>query len=379
MAAKARRAALLTGIALVMVPGGHQTRTSAQGDPASKASVSAGLLLIVSMDESRVDILDEATLRTLASVNTGKSPHEVRVAPDGRTAYVVAGPTITAIDLSSRTVKRTFDLGEFAAHDVRISRDGRRLWAACARAQTVLELDTESGAVLNRLRTSRDGAWFVEVNPAESKLYTPNLEGTSVSVITRATGEVKVLPLEYQAYGIDITPDGTHVLVSGLNGRSLAVVDTSSDVISRTISTTSVTGRVRITPDGRRVVVAMEKSVGVFEIASGRLIRETPLPASPKVMALSGDGRRAYLTNPEDHSATIVDLEEGRVVTTVKTGKRPDGIAWAPKTERQPSPRPSTSDSGLRARGSGLGARGSGLGARKDGCWRYTVKLMIEA
>ena len=69
----------------------------------------------------------------------------------------------------------------------------------------------------------------------------------------------------------------------------------------------------------------------MFEIASGRLIRDTPLPASPKVLALSGDGRRAYLTNPEDHSATVVDLEQGRVLTTVKTGRRPDGVAWVPK------------------------------------------------
>lgn len=321
-------------VALLIVSGGHSAGTAAQGVPTSKISPSSGLLLIVSMDESRVDILEEPTLRTVASLNTGKGPHEVRVAPDGRAAYVVSGRTITAIDLSSRTVKRTFDLGEFAAHDVRISRDGRRFWAACARQQTVLEVDTGSGAVLDRFPTTRDGAWFVEVNRTETKLYTPNLEGTSVSVITRATREVKVLPLEYQAYGIDVTPDGERVLVSGLNGRSVAIIDTTSDAVSRTIGPTpSDTGRIRITPDGRRVVVAMMKTVAVFEIATGRLISETPLPASPKVMALSGDGRRAYLTNPEDHSATIVDLEQGRVLTTVKTGRRPDGIAWAPKIE----------------------------------------------
>lgn len=298
---------------------------SAQADT---AGFRPGLLLIASMEEARLDIVDEATLRTLASVDTGRGPHEVRVAPDGRAAYVVAGRTITAVDLASRTVARTFDLGEFRAHDVRISRDGRRLWAACAPQRTVLEIDTGSGAVVHRFDTSRDGAWFVEVNPDETKLYTPNLEGTSVSVISRATGEVKVLPLEYQAYGIDVTPDGRHVLVSGLNQRGVAVIDTSRDAVSRTIETTANAGRIRISPDGLRVVVATANSVAVFEIASGRLIGETPLPVSPKVMTLSGDGRRAYLTNPGDASATIVDLEAGRIVATIKTGTRPDGIAW---------------------------------------------------
>lgn len=288
-----------------------------------------GLLIIASIDESRVDIVDEASARTIASVPVGKNPHEVRVSPDGRTAYVVAGQTLTAIDLRSRSVSQTFDLGEFSAHDVRVSRDGRVIWAACARSQTVLELDAQTGTVLKRLPTSRDGAWFVEIARDESKLYTPNLEGKSVSVITRANGGVTVLPLDYQAYGIDVTPDGRQIVVSG---RGLAVIDTATDVITRNIATTPAeSGRIRITPDGRQVVVAMEKSLEVFDLASGRRERMVALAATPKVMALSADGRRAYLTNPEDHSATIVDIEEGRVVATLKTGKRPDGIAWAPR------------------------------------------------
>jgi DNA-binding beta-propeller fold protein YncE len=72
----------------------------------------------------------------------------------------------------------------------------------------------------------------------------------------------------------------------------------------------------------------MEKSLAVFDIATGGLIREIPLPAKPKVLTLSGDGGRAYLTNPEANSASIVDLAAG-TVTTLPTGKRPDGIAWA--------------------------------------------------
>jgi DNA-binding beta-propeller fold protein YncE len=323
----------MVAVALALVAA-HQEASSAQERPAAGQGASPGLLLIASMDESKVDIVDESTLKTVASLNTGKGPHEVRVAPDGMRAYVVAGRTITAIDLQQRAVRATFDLGDgLSAHDVRISRDGKRLWAACAAAQTVVELDTEKGAVLNRYPTGRDGAWFVEVVPDESKLYTPNLEGTSVSAIARSGASAKVMPLDFRAYGIDVTPDGRHVLVSG---RALTVVDTSTDAVVRTIATTAPdTGRIRITPDGQRVVVAMIKSLAVFEIASGRLIREIPLPARPKVLTLSGDGRRAYLTNPEAHSASIVDLADGGV-STLPTGRRPDGIAWAPNPMRIP-------------------------------------------
>jgi DNA-binding beta-propeller fold protein YncE len=325
--ARVATASMLIALTLVSV---FCVQIWTQAVPSGQAA-QPGLLLIVSMDESKLVIVDEATAATLASVNTGASPHEVRVAPDGRTAYVVAGRTITGIDLASRTVTRTYDLGQHAAHDVRISRDGRRLWAACARTRTVLEIETGTGAVLERYLTERDGAWFVEVSRDESTLYTPNLEGKSVSVISRTTKAVKVLPLEYSAYGIDISADGSHVVVSG---RGLGIIDTRTGTMSRTIGTAPPeTGRVRLTPDGRRVVVAMTASVLVFDLPGGTLLKSISLPASPKVMALSGDGRRAYLTNPEDHSATIVDLDAGRVVSTVKTGRRPDGIAWAPKVQ----------------------------------------------
>jgi YVTN family beta-propeller protein len=67
-----------------------------------------------------------------------------------------------------------------------------------------------------------------------AKTYTPNLEGKSVSVITRATGETKVIPFEHPVYGIDITPDGKQIWVSG---RDLTVIDTATDQIIATIKT----------------------------------------------------------------------------------------------------------------------------------------------
>ena len=38
-------------------------------------------------------------------------------------------------------------------------------------------------------------------------------------------------------------------------------------------------------------------------------------------------GRAAVATTTNNHSATIVELERGRVVTMLATGKRPDGVA----------------------------------------------------
>lgn len=289
--------------------------------------INAGVLVIAQIADSQVVLVESETYKTLATLETGKNPHEVRVSPDQRHAYVATGKSITAIDLKQRRVRATFDLGTHAAHDIRVSRDGRRLWLACAPTQAILELDSDTGKILKTYQTNQQGSWFVEITPDERKIYTPNLEGKSVSVIDRATGEVKVISFEHAVYGIDITPDGKQIWVSG---RDLAVIDTTKDeVVARIKTSEADTGRIRITSDGKKLVVALAKKLAVFDVKTQRLISETELSASPKVLTLSGDSRRALLTNPRDNSVSVVDIVTGRQLSTFQTGKQPDGIGWA--------------------------------------------------
>lgn len=289
--------------------------------------IRAAVLVIANMADSRVMLVDAETYKTLVTLDVGKNPHEVRVSHDNLHAYVAAGKWITAIDLKKRTVRANFDLGSHSAHDIRVSRDNRRLWAACGPTQSILELDAQSGAVLKTYSTNQQGSWFVEVTPDERKLYTPNLEGKSVSVIDRKSGNVKVIPFDHAVYGIDITPDGRYVWVSG---GDLALIDTTRDeVIARIKTTETETGRIKLTSDGRRIVLALSKSVAVYDVKSRTLINATPLNSNPKVLTVSRDNRRALLTNPDANSVSVVDIVTGRVLTTFQTGTRPDGIAWA--------------------------------------------------
>jgi DNA-binding beta-propeller fold protein YncE len=289
--------------------------------------VKADVVVVAYMGDSQVVLVESGSYKTLATFETGKSPHEVRVSPDHRHAYVAAGKTITAVDLRQRKVRANFDLGTYSAHDIRVSRDGRRIWAACAQAQTILELDSDNGKILKTYPTEQQGAWFVEVTPDERKLYTPNLEGKSVSVIDRATGTVKVIKFEHAVYGIDITPDGKQVWVSG---GDLAVIDTSKDeVVVRVKTSEAETGRIKLTSDGRKVVIALTKKLAIYDARTHRLISEAELSATPKVLTVSADNRHALLTNPEDNSVSVVDINAGRQITTFKTGKTPDGIGWA--------------------------------------------------
>lgn len=303
------------------------------------ASADAGVLVVAINGENQTALVDADSHELLATLPTGPGPHEIRVSPDNRYAYVAIsgggpggakGNSVAVIDLKGRRLKASLDLGTYTSpHDVRVSRDGRLLWVVCAPAQTILELDTETGRILKTYKTGQAGSWFLEVTPDGRKLYTPNLEGKSVSVIDRATGQTKVIPFDSEVYGIDITPDGRQVWVSG---PGLSVIDTARDeVVARIKTAEPGTGRVRLTPDGRRAVVGSDggTKVSIYDVRTRQLTAEVETGAKHKVIAVSGDGRRAFLTNPEENSVSVVDLAAGRHVATIKTGRTPDGIAWA--------------------------------------------------
>ncbi len=302
------------------------------------SSADAGVLVIAYNGEDRAALVDADSYKILAVLPTGPGPHEVRVSRGGRYAYVaisgggpkkLRGNAVTVLDLRSRKVKANFDLGSHTPHDVRVSRDGRVIWVACAPSQTILEMDSESGKILKSYKTNQAGSWFLELTPDERKIYTPNLEGKSVSVIVRATGETKVIPFEGEVYGIDITPDGRQIWVSG---PGVAVIDTARDeVIARLKTAEPNVGRIRLTPDGKKAVLGPGNlnKVSVFDVRTRQLTKEIETGASHKVITVSADSRRAFLTNPEDNSVSVVDIVAGRHVSTFRTGKTPDGIAFA--------------------------------------------------
>jgi DNA-binding beta-propeller fold protein YncE len=152
---------------------------------------------------SQLALVDPETEKVLVKLPTGGGPHEVAVSPDGRTAYVSdfgrfsvyppgdathnqAGHTITVVDVVSRKVKATFDLGTYTGpHGLAISHHGKYVWVTSETPQSVLLLDSHTGKIPHAWKTNQQRSHMVVVMPNETKLYVANTVSGSVSVIDR--------------------------------------------------------------------------------------------------------------------------------------------------------------------------------------------------
>lgn len=309
-----------------------------------------GSVLVSYSGEHKVALIDAATGHVEALLTSGKGPHEITVSRDGTLAYVAIsgtgprgepGNTITVIDLAQRAVKDTITLLDCRQpHDTRLSRDGALPWVACGPAQAVLELDARTGEVLRTLKTNLDGGWFVEVTPDDRKLYVPHLEGKALTVIDRKSGGARSVYSGSTQFGLAVSPDGREVWVSDSDEHKLIVVDTRADQVvgGVTLGTPpqgqSGFARLRFTPDGRSVAVVRGASFLLADARRRAIAWTADLPHEGKVVAVSGDGRYAFVTHPANDAFSVVDLAASKVLATHPTGKQPDGIAWVARPQR---------------------------------------------
>jgi YVTN family beta-propeller protein len=311
--------------------------------------VSADLLVVLNKSDHQAVLVDPATLATVATIATGQGPHEAAVSPDGGTVYVAnygmfgvfregqrqdhPGNTISVIDLASRAVRDTFDLGEYTRpHGMWVSRDGKLLWVTCEGAKAVLELDAASGAIRKAWTTGQEVSHMLVPTPDERKLYVANIRSGTATVIERATDRVISIVTGEGAEGIDVTPDGREVWVTNRAANTVSVIATPTDsVIASFESGGTMPIRVKFTPDGREAWISNARSntVAVFDPKTRRRLALIEVGAVPIGIQMSPDGKRAFIANTNDDLITVLSVPSRQVIGTFRPGNEPDGMAWA--------------------------------------------------
>ncbi|MEV0578335.1 hypothetical protein [Streptomyces sp. NPDC050392] len=234
----------------------------------------------------------------------------IALAPDGRHVYVgvnVPGAegVLEVIDTGSRKVTGTAPVGR-RPFDVDVSRDGAEVYATGHDSFDVTSVRTDT------LRTRRMevapygtegglGSWlkphYAVVRPADGKLLLP-FEGERLAVLDPRTGKVAIEPMTAgtHQHGAALAPDGT-LLVVGTG--PIASDDEEASLTVRK-------------PDGSERVV--------------------PLDGPHEDVAVSGDGRTAYVTGGFTRDGywngiTVVDLAGKSAPVRLAAGERPLGIA----------------------------------------------------
>lgn len=293
----------------------------------------AGLVLVALSGRDNVALFDAITLELIGTVPVGRNPHEIAVAPDAARAYVAdaGASTITVLALADRRVVATWPLPDsIRVHDITVSADGRTVWAASGDPALVVELDAAAGQFRRRWTLERPGSWMLEPRGPNGTLVVANLEGGAVTLLSPADGSQRVLAGHVGEIDAVATPDGRHIWSVNYQNDSLTVFDMATGHGRRRRSGRQ-TARVILTPDGRTALTVSsgDSLVVAWDVATGERRADVVVAGGPKVIAMSRDGRRAYITHPQRGLVTLLDVPAMKVLTTALAPGTPDGIAVA--------------------------------------------------
>jgi DNA-binding beta-propeller fold protein YncE len=308
---------------------------------ASSASAQGGTLVVLNKGAATASFVDVASGEMLGTVPVGVGPHEIVVSSDGRWAVSAnygqstGGNTLSVLDIRSRSVVRTIDLGRYSRPHGIDFLPGDSLVAVTSESQSAVVLVRISdGSVVRTLSTNSEGSHMLALVGDGSRIYTSNLRDDTVVEIDVASGNLeRVFDVPAQPEAIGVTPSGSEVWVGSNGEGSVTVIDLASGEVRGTLEGFAFPYRILFTPDERLAILPdlRGNELRFVDRATLQELGRLELPGGgPQGVILSGDSQTLYQSLNNQGQVVAIDLTTFQVVRRYDVGPTPDGIGWAP-------------------------------------------------
>jgi len=270
------------------------------------------------------------------------SPYDLKISPDGTTAYVgYSGPTsdIDFIDLATGTVSHTVHSRGQSPAALALSPDGSQLWALnidnapggvsvfdTATAALLGSADYVVGSYASSVAFSADG----------SKVFVAGGTDTVVTTITASDGTLDTLYFASTSDPTSVIGDPTNpaVIYVGDTTRNLVYAVNTGPVSSVEIPTGAVPRALAISGDRLYTANFGDDTVTVIDTVAKSVVATIPVDAQPGSIAVSPDGARVYTVSNVDGTLTVIDAASNTVQTTLGLGFAPAAVAVSPDSTR---------------------------------------------
>jgi YVTN family beta-propeller protein len=343
----------------------NQTAVTVGSGPSGTAIV-GNWAYVVNTDSNSVSVIDTTTKQVTQTITNGigTAPLSLVASPNTNRVYVAnAGDnTVSVIDTTTNTVVTTIavpvqpdfnpEWGEIpnSLTDLAVSPDGKRVYTTATDGTiSVINTDPMSGSSYNTVISTQPLGSFsdLEISPDGSRLYGTHFgyyASSTVDVIDtgRSAGDsltfVKSIEVGPQ-WNLDATQseftEDTYNVAASPDGKRLYVTYGVVQVARGTGGSTS--GEFITDSQGRNwLVTGRYSAVSVIDTDPTSATYNTEIaritvPAGAQDVALSPDGKTAYVTSWDGKTVTLIDTTSNTVInsfTTDQTSAGPRSIGF---------------------------------------------------
>ena len=145
-----------------------------------------------------------------------------------------------------------------------------------------------------------------------------------------ATGESYLSPLA-------LAVNGETVYVAEHTANAIAVFDTSTNTVSRTITLPEAPTGLVLSPDGDKLYVTCGGPAGrvcAVNLGDGAIVAEYPAGHTPGAPVIAPDGRTLFICNRFNDNVTVIDLAGAAEPVSIPVSREPVAAALTPDGSR---------------------------------------------
>lgn len=312
---------------------------------ATGATASAETLIVGNKNEHTVSFIDLARGEEAARRETGVSPHEIAVSPDGTLALVVSyrtqnyeGNTLHLFDVPTARKLGEISLGDHKGpHGLKWIPGGDRVIVTTEITRNVVVADVSEQVPVATVDTDQDGSHMVALSPDGRRAFVSNIGSGSFTVINLETFEkIADVKAGEGTEAIAVTPDGKEVWVGNNGSRSVMIFDAATLEKRAEFATEGVPIRVEISPDGALAAVSEPDldRVSVYDAATRARVATIDLAGvdarTPVTMLFSPDGGRLWVAATGSAKVVEIATEGWSIIRTLPAGRGSDGLGYSP-------------------------------------------------
>lgn len=277
--------------------------------------------------------------------------HNVQAAPDGKTAWVTAMPSMPAdagpsmpmpdelvgIDTSSLAITKRISLGE-NQHPAHVVLDGTTAYVTAFDANALLVVDVAAGKLTKSVplpaNTKPHG---LRMTPDHKTLVLAGMGAGTIVLVDVASLAITAIPLPAPAVQAAVLPDGSAAFVSIFRTMQVARLDLATRAVTLFDLPKGSVGPLQVypTPDSKHVWVADQGNLEgrpagnhIYRLnaATGATDLTVNVGSAPHGLVVNAQGTRLWATIVEDGTVDEIDATSGKVLVTTPVGTKPNGI-----------------------------------------------------
>jgi DNA-binding beta-propeller fold protein YncE len=301
-----------------------------------------GTLITLNKSGHDANFIDLGSGEILATLPTGRGPHELVVSDDGRWAIGTdySGGSLTVFDVEELLVARTISLHDYPRpHGILFLPGQKEVIVTSEASQQLVIVDFHEGEIVRNIDTGQSGSHMVALSEDGATAYTSNGSANSVSVIDVVSGQLlKTLDVPDRPEAITTNKRGDEVWVGSNDEEVVSVISVASGEISQQWSGFSWPYRILLTDDEKYAVMPDlgNEQLRFFDVNSGTEMGKIDLAgAQPQGVTLYPDDRTLFVSLSGQNKVLVVNSLTQEILGEYATGNAPDGIGYSPLVLRK--------------------------------------------